>query len=100
MIKKCLAAIFMSLGIFGCVSQIVSLDEHTRSWIGHPISEMKEVMARPRSYASRITWKEKIYHLDNGNYVFVEPEPRCFIHWEVDKEDIIVGYKTVGECQN
>jgi len=51
------------------------------------------------SYASRIGWKEKTYQLDNGNWVYVEPDSKnCFIHWEVNPLGIFVGYKLEGNC--
>jgi hypothetical protein len=85
----------LCIGIFlaGCMSQIVSLDQHTRSWIGHPIANMKASVERPQSYASSIGWKEKTYPLENGNWVFIEPDTlRTFVHWEVNPQGIIVGY--------
>lgn len=81
----------------GCVSQIVPINEHLQGWMGRNIEDMKSVMSRPNSYASQSGWKETTYHLPNGNWVFIEPEPRCLIHWEVDQKGIIVGYKTEGE---
>jgi hypothetical protein len=99
MINKIIIIIFFGVSLFGCMSQIVSIEEHTKSWIGRPIHEMKDVMARPESYASRINWQDITYELENGNSVFVEPEPRCKIHWEIDQNDIIVGYITKdGNC--
>jgi hypothetical protein len=92
-----LSVFVVGVVLAGCVSQIVSLDEHVKGWVGHNIEEMKATMSRPNSYASRIGWKEEIYNLPNGNWIFVEPEPRCFIHWEVNQQGVIVGYKTIGE---
>ena len=82
----------------GCLSQIASFEESTNKWIGRPLSDLKEVLARPTSYVSRTGWKEKTYRLDNGNLAYVEPDGRdCFIHWEVNPEGIIIGYKTEGK---
>jgi len=81
----------------GCGSQIVTLDEHVKGWVGRDIEEMKTIMSRPNSYASKIGWKETTYNLPNGNWIFVEPEPRCSIHWEVNQQGAIVGYKAEGE---
>lgn len=86
--------------ICGCSSQIVSLQEHTKSWVGRPVEDLKSIMSRPNSYASRIGWKERTYSLDNGNSVFVEPEPRCLIYYEVNTMGIIVGYRTEGSQCN
>jgi hypothetical protein len=81
----------------GCLSQIVPLEEYIDAWKGRPLSEHKDVMLRQGSYPSRIGWQEKTYKLDNGNLVYVEPiRPDCFIHWEVNPEGIIIGYKTEG----
>ena len=83
----------------GCLSQIVSTREHANSWIGRPVGQLRTVVLRPESYASGIGWKEKTYHLDNGNWVYVEPDsPGCFIDFEVDPQGTIVGYKFEGKC--
>lgn len=82
----------------GCLSQIVSTDEYTNSMIGVHIEKLKEAIAMPGSYPSRIGWQEKTYKLDNGNWIYIEPvRPDCFIHWEVNPEGIIIGYKTEGK---
>lgn len=82
----------------GCLSQIVSKTEYTKNMIGVPIEKLKEAIARPESYPSSIGWQEKTYTLDNGNWVYVEPvRPDCFIHWEVNSNGIIIGYKTEGK---
>lgn len=88
----------------GCVSQVVSLHEYKQNWIGHPINELKEAVARPSvydEYKRAIGWTETIYKLDNGNWVYVELDKKdCFIHWEVDPEGIIVGAHTEGkDCE-
>jgi hypothetical protein len=84
---------FVLIWTIGCSSQIVTLEEHTTGMIGHHIDEIKNTMVRPNSYASRIGWTDKIYSLPNGNLVFVEPEPRSMIHWEVDQRGIIIGFE-------
>lgn len=96
---KAIALIFISL-IFlnGCLSNIASIEDYTKSWIGQPIERKKKPTLSPESYASRIGWKEKTYQLDNGNWVYVEPDSKnCFIHWEVNPQGIIVGYKLEGK---
>ena len=85
----------------GCVSQILSLKEYTRGWIGHPIDELKEATSRPNvwdEYKAEIGWKETTYPLPNGNWVYVELDRKdCFIHWEVNPQGIIVGSRTEGK---
>jgi hypothetical protein len=87
--------------ISGCMSQIVSLRQYTKNWIGHPINELKKTVARPDindAYKQAIGWKETTYKLDNGNWVYVEVDSKnCFIHWEVNPEGIIVGSHTEGK---
>ncbi len=90
---------FFALLTVSCLSQIVSIEDYTKNWIGRPVEENRRLGARPESYASRIGWKEKTYNLENGNWVYVEPDsPGCFIHWEVNPQGIIVGYKLEGNC--
>lgn len=90
-----LALLFL---LHGCVSQIVSIEEGIKGTVGSPLSDLKKLIAMPESYPSSIGWKEKTYKLDNGNLVYVEPvRPDCFIHWEVNPEGIIIGYKTEGK---
>ena len=88
---------FVATLIGGCLSQIVTLDEHIKSWLGQPIEEKRNILSRPGSYASSIGWKEKTYRLDNGNWTYVAPvRPNCLIHWEVSPQGTIVGYKLEG----
>lgn len=80
-----------------CLSQIASVEKSAKTWIGSPIIDRKDIVARP-GYASRIGWQEKTYQLDNGNWVYVEPvRPDCFIDWEVNPAGTIIGYKTEGK---
>jgi hypothetical protein len=83
----------------GCsLSQIPSLKSYLKSGIGSPISVTREIASRPGSHASRIGWNETTYPLANGHWVYIEPDRKdCFIHWEVNPEGIIVGYKTEGK---
>ena len=85
---------FLSLG--GC-SALPSFEKYTQSWVGHSIEQKKKASAYPHAYGKG--WKETTYTLDNGNWVYVEKhKPDCFIHWEVDPQGFIVGYKLVGKC--
>ena len=91
--------VFVALCVSSCISQIASIGDYTKNWMGKTLEEKRKPTLRPESYASRIGWKEKTYRLDNGNWVYVEPDsPGCFIHWEVNPQGIIVGYKLEGKC--
>lgn len=91
--------ILVAVLLSGCLHNIGTIKEYTQSWIGRPIEETKKLVRDSHSYASRIHWKEKTYPLENGNWVYVEPDsPNCFIHWEVNPQGIIVGYKLEGNC--
>jgi hypothetical protein len=82
----------------GCMSQITPISKSSPTWIGRPIKDIQNLMARSDSYASSIGWKENTYTLGNGNWVFVEPaDPKCFIHWEVNPGGTIVNFKTDGK---
>ncbi len=86
---KKLYIVFAILIFSGC--GMVSLEEHRKGGIGMSIEEFREIAVMPESYASRIGWKETTYKLNNGNLVYVEPEPRHYIHWEVNPQGVIVG---------
>lgn len=91
--------VIASLFASGCISQIASIGDYTKHWIGHSIEEKKATTSRPESYASRIGWKENTYTLDNGNWVYVEPDSKnCFIHWKVNPHGIIFGYNLELKC--
>lgn len=99
LMKTISLVLFFTFFTVSCLSQIAPIEERTNSWIGRPIEETRRLILRPESYASRIGWKEQTYKLDNGNWVYVEPDsPGCFIHWEVNPQGIIVGYKLEGRC--
>lgn len=87
----CLLLFLVSCG------HIPPLENWAKSGIGRNIDEIRATHARPSSYASQIGWKEKAYDLPNGNWVFVSPEPRCLIHWEVNMQGVIVGYRFEGQ---
>jgi hypothetical protein len=74
------------------------VNESAPKWIGRPIKDRQNMMFRSGDYPSSIGWQEKTYTLNNGNWVYVEPvRPDCFIHWEVNPQGIIIGYKTEGK---
>jgi hypothetical protein len=87
----------MILGLAACSSQIPTLKEWSDSAIGSKIGELRALAAAPGSYAARTGWQERTYHLGNGNWVYVHPDrPNCEIHFEVDRDDVIVGYTPIG----
>jgi len=89
--------LFFMVFLNGCASQI-AVDEHGSEWTARPVSELKQEMNSPDSYASKIGWKETTYSLANGNYVYVEPiEENCFMHWEINSGGIIIGYQAKGD---
>jgi len=80
----------------GCASQ-KSLEDLSRGWIARPLTELKQEMKRPDSYASKIGWQETTYPLANGDFVYVEPvSADCSLHWEVNQGGIIIGYQAKG----
>lgn len=86
----------LALLIAGCAHQ-VTVEDLTNEWISRPLSELKESMKQPDSYASKIGWHEKTYPLADGYYAFVEPVgPDCTIHWRINQRDIIVSYRAEG----
>lgn len=96
-IKKIAITVLSIICLNGC--SIPPVGKYAQSWIGHSIEEKKKGVTGPGSYAARIGWKETTYQLDNGNWVYVEADNKnCFIHWEVNPQGIIVGYKLEGKC--
>lgn len=90
----CLLAAVVFLG--GCASS-KSFDQHISQWQGKPLSELKQEMWRPGSYASQIRWKEQTWPLNNGNVIYVEPfDPTCTIKWEVTPGGNIVSHTATG----
>ena len=66
--------------------------------MGRPVAELQEIISSPTSHASKIEWKETTYQLNNGNWVYVTPDVKdCFIHWEINPDGIIVGYRLEDE---
>ena len=78
--------------LLGCASKEVLIENHRNEFIARTISELKQEVKKPDSYASKIGWKERTYKLVNGNYVYVEPLYQdCSMDWEVNPEGTIVG---------
>jgi len=90
--------LLLTVGMGACsLSQIPTLKEYGDSAIGLNVEVIRTLIERPNSYASRVGWQEKTYPLPNGHWVYVEPDrPNCEIHYEVNGEDIIVGYTPMG----
>ena len=88
--------ILLTLLFCGClISQIASMGDSAKTWIGEPIFTRQKFVNDSDSYALRIAWKETTYPLKNGNFIYVEPvREDCFIRWEVNPDNIIVDYKT------
>ena len=83
--------------LYGCASPI-PVEEYGQQFMVRPLSELKQEMQRPDSYASKIKWKEATYPLANGNYIFIQPLSKdCSINWEVNKKDLIVGFTPEGD---
>lgn len=99
---KCLS-MGLVVGLTACsASQVPTLEEYGGSAVGQDISVVRDVVERPGSRAQAMGWQERTYTLANGHWVYVEPDrANCEIHYEVDGEDIIVGYQAVGTgCQD
>lgn len=87
------------LFVSACASPQRSIESRGEEWISRTLPELKEAMARPDSYATKIRWKESTYPLVNNDIVFIEPvDSECFIHWKVRPSGLIVGYKAVGKA--
>ena len=87
--------------LVGCVS-VPSPSHWAESGIGTHIDVLRaldaKAMADPRTYIHKIHWKETTYPLEDGNWVYVTPVGKgCFVHFEVNPEGIIVGYRLVGD---
>ncbi len=94
---KAIGLLLFIILVGGCASHM-SHEDLSSQWIARPLAELKEKMKDPDSYASKTGWKETTYPLSNGDYVYVEPiNADCFIHWEVNPKDIIIGYQAKGE---
>ncbi|MEO7386407.1 MAG: hypothetical protein ABIX37_05685 [Gammaproteobacteria bacterium] len=92
------APLIVLLTLEACsASQVPTLAQYGESAIGLNISVIQELVRRPDSEARTIGWQEKSYALDNGHWVYVEPDrENCEIHYEVNADNIIVAYTAVG----
>jgi len=91
-----------TLGLVACVSQIPTLKDWADALVGKNVADLRALSAAPGSYSSRTGWQQRRYNLGNGNWVYVQPDrPDCEIHFEINSEDMIVGYTPVGTgCRN
>jgi len=82
------------LALSGCPS-IHSAHNWADGWIGAHIERLRTVP--PSDYEREAKWKEKTYYLDNGNMVYIHfDKPGCLVHFEVDSNGLIVGYRLEG----
>ncbi len=94
---RCACLLFLLAGVAACGSQIPTIKEWSDPLIGRNVSLLREAAKPSSSYSSRIGWQEKTYPLPNGHWVYVQPDrPNCEIHFEVNGENIIVGYTPIG----
>ena len=92
--------LWLCLSLVACVDfAIPRFEDVVEQAMGMPIERRIAAAERPGSYSSQSGWVQQTYELDNGHRVYVYPEgPRCIVHWEVNHEGIIVGYKPEGKC--
>lgn len=97
---RVLVLLWLCLSLGACVDfAIPRFEDVVEQAVGMPIEEFIAISEHPNSYSSRSGWVQQTYMLENGHQVYVHPEtPRCIVHWEVNHEGIIVGYKPEGKC--
>jgi len=87
-----------ALGLVACSSQIPTLKDWADALVGKNVADLRALSATSGSYSSRTGWQHKRYNLGNGNWVYVQPDrPNCEIHFEINSEDLIVGYTPIGK---
>ena len=94
--------LLLTVSLEACsISQIPTIREYAGGLIGQNVSVVRSLTEGKTSYASRVGWQEKTYPLANGHWIYVQPDrPNCEIHFEVNGEDLIVGYTPMGSgCQ-
>jgi len=81
--------------LIGCVSQIASVDRGAKSWLGFPLSKLKQ---RVKSdYAKENYWLEETISLDDGNTIYKDPvREGCLIIWTANTDGILIDYRTEG----
>lgn len=91
--------------LFGCVSQVVSMDKHIDSFIGEDFSIIKGIYSKPSPQKSGFfksatySWNEKILPFTNGNkiYKYSNPYLDCEVNWEVNMSGKIIGGSYKGD---
>lgn len=93
--------LWLCLNLGACVDfAIARFEDYADGAIGSPIENLITIKEHPDSYSSRNGWVQQTYMLENGHRMYVYPETsRCVVHWEVNHEGIIVGYKPEGKCE-
>ena len=98
MFHKIIFVLSLLIFINGCASQIVAVKDFASGWVGRPMQDLKKIASHPGAYPSNLRVEERVYSLENGNMVYVIPiRDACFVHFEVDRKGIIIGYKTEGD---
>ena len=96
-LRKCRIAGLLVL-LLGCTSMEKKIEDHGNDWISRPLSEMKQAMKNPDTYASKTNWDETTYPLAKGYFIFVEPfNEDCLIHWKINPRGIILSYFPEGK---
>lgn len=103
-VRRALAALSVaaSMRFGGCfLSQIPSADVWAKGWVGETVQRLIKLVERPvdpvRNPTAVMTLKPNAYTLPNGNSVYLLKEARdCSIHFEVNRDHIIVGYRLEG----
>ena len=94
--------LLLTIALDGCASQIPTIKDWADPLIGRNVAALRALAKPPESYSSQVGWQEKTYTLASGHWVYVQPDrPNCEIHFEVNGEDMIVGYTPVGRgCEH
>jgi hypothetical protein len=86
------------VAITGCTTMEKRIDDYGNSWISRPLSELRDEMKKPDSYASKINWDENTFDLAKGYYLFIQPfSENCYIYWKINPQNRIVGYFPKGQ---
>ena len=74
-------------------------EDYVSQVLGMPVGHFIARQELEYSYASQTGWVRQTYQLDNGHQVYVYPvSPDCLGHWEISREDVVVGHRAEGEC--
>ena len=97
--------LWLCLGLAACTEPVVlpgkveRYDDYVARVLGLPVGHFIARQELEYGYASQTGWVRQTCQLDNGHQVYVYPAtPDCLGHWEVSREDIIVGHRAEGEC--